>query len=195
MRTLFSLAITALFAVSLQAQTPVISNTSFNAVPREKQVMLTWTPESTGVTNYQLEKSRNGKDFEVFGTVQGADMDIDFFETDFTPYLGVSYYRLKLISVDSVITYSNIVPVSYAANGTPASTGSSQTGFNGNTNEKSILVVVRSADGNEYYSKIEIDSNGNPVTCKELDPNLAAGNYTIIGCSEQELYARQLTVK
>ena len=52
-----------------------------------------------------------------------------------------------------------------------------------------------SNSGDEYYSKIEISSAGDPVECSNADPNLTLGTYTIIGCSEQELYSKQLLVK
>ncbi len=199
MRLLLSFLVVGSFAMTLHAQveTSSVTLTSFNAVPREKQVLLSWNPEPVGVTNYQLEKSKNGSDFLVFGTVQGADMDMEFIETDFTPFSGLSYYRLKLISNDGSISYSNIVPVKYGLNGLPTSPTSSQTdGIGSSTqHDKSILVIVRNAGGDEFYSKVEVESNGDPVTCKDGDPTLALGTYTIVGCSDQDLYAKQIEVK
>ncbi|HET6990412.1 MAG TPA: hypothetical protein VFJ43_03770 [Bacteroidia bacterium] len=199
MRLLFSIAIASSFALTLHAQTPTssVALTSFNAVPREKQVLLSWNPDQVGVVDYELEKSKNGSEFIPFGNVQGAENETEFIETDFTPFAGLSYYRLKLTSSDGTVSYSNVVPVKYGDNGLPESPVSSTVIGNGSTlqKDKSVLVIVRSAQGEEYYSKVEVESTGDPITCKDGDPTLASGTYTIIGCSEQELYAKQIEVK
>jgi hypothetical protein len=198
MRSVFTTALVFLFVFSIQAQTSKssVALTSFNAAPREKQVLLTWNPEPIGVTNYQLERSTNGSNFVLFGSVQGVDMDMEFVETDFTPLPGLSYYRLKLISSDGTIGYSNVVPVKFGENGLPMSATSNQ--VNGNTTEtikdKSILVVVRSAAGDEFYSKVEVDGN-DPLIFRDGDPSLAQGTYTIVACSNQDLCTKQFEVK
>jgi hypothetical protein len=199
MRRIFSIAIASLLLVTLKAQTPTdnVSLTSFNAIPREKQVLLSWNPDQMGVSDYQLEKSRNGSEFISFGDVQGAENETEFIETDFTPFAGLSYYRLKLISKDGSVSYSNVVPVKYSETFKPESPASSPVIGNGASEqkEKSVLVIVRDKGGEEFYSKVQVESSGDPVYCKDGDPTLIAGTYTIIGCSEQELYAKQMEVK
>jgi len=167
--------------------------TSFNAVARDKQVLLSWNPEVAGVQTYELEKSKNGVDFVDFGNMQGADINLEYVETDFNPYEGLSYYRLKLVGENGSATYSNVVPVKYDENGNPVSPV--PTAATTISKDSSILVIVRSAAGDEYYSKVKVTSAGDPVECFNADPNLNHGTYTIVGCSEQELYAKQLVVQ
>ena len=195
MRFFFLIALSAALSFSLGAQqiSSSASLTSFNAVPREKQVLLSWNPDQTGVKEYQLEKSKNGADFVPFGKVQGAEAETEFLETDFSPFDGLSYYRLRLVSGDGAVSYSNVVPVKYE-NGNAVSPLGGATYFP-NEKNRSVLVVVRNASGDEYYSKVDVQSAGDPVECKDPEPLLAMGTYTIVACSEQELYSKQLEVK
>lgn len=197
MRLLFSLTLASFLALPAFAQTPApnAKMTSLNAVPREKQVLLSWTPENMDVKSYQIEKSKNGSDFVMFSTVEGSAAQTEFLETDFTPFTGLSYYRITATAVDGSVLYSNVVPVKYGENGSPVSPVPA-TAYNENSShDKSVLVIVRSSGGDEFYSKVEVQSSGNPVQCKDPDPTLAKGTYTIVGCSEQDLYSRQMIVQ
>jgi|SRR5665213_746239 len=188
----FIVASSLVFSLSAQ-QTATISLTSFNAVAREKQVVLSWNPEVAGIQTYELQKSKNGVDFVAFGNMQGGTIDLEYLETDFNPFDGLSYYRLKLITEDGNATFSNIVPVKYDTDGNPVSpVPVAQTEI---SKDSAILVIVRSAAGDEYYSKVKVTSAGDPVECFNADPNLSHGTYTIVGCSEQELYAKQLVIQ
>jgi hypothetical protein len=199
MKIFTTLLLTGFLAFSLHAQKPSgsVALTSFNAVPRGAQVLLTWNPEKHGVVTYQLEKSKNGNDYVAFSEVQGAMTITEFFETDFQPYQGLSYYRLRLNNADGTVSYSNVVPVKYNEKGEPVSPVAAEADASGTTAspEQSVLVIVRNAAGEEFYSKVEVESNGNPVECKDPDPELSKGTYTIVGCSEQDLYCKQILVK
>lgn len=194
MRIFFSLVLAAVLATPLFAQAeknPAL--TSFNAVPRGKQVLLSWNSDVQGVQTYALEKSKNGTEFVAFGNVQGADAMTEFLETDFTPYTGLSYYRLSLTMKDGTVSYSNVVPVKYNDQGDPVSPVAGAT--NVSKEDHGLLVIVRDNNGEEYYSKVEITENGDPVICSDPDPALNQGTYTIIGCSDQVYYAKQMVVK
>lgn len=194
MRFLLSLVLAVSLSVSAFAQQTVITNTSFNAIARGSQVMLTWNPGKTEVISYQLEKSKNGSDYIAFGQIEGTTQLLEFIETDFQPFEGLSYYRLKLTHSDGTVGYSNTVPVKYNANGEPVSPVAVEK-EKGATSDQSVLVVVRNSSGEEFYSKVDIANEGNPVECTDLDPLLSAGTYTIIGCSDQNYYSKQMLVK
>ncbi|MBI3510472.1 MAG: hypothetical protein HY064_07390 [Bacteroidetes bacterium] len=197
MRLLITLAFSGLFFCSAPAQdltSSDVSLKSFNAIARGKQVLLSWNTDVQGVKNYSLEKSRNGSDFVDFGNVQAADINTDYIETDFQPFDGLSYYRLKLVGADGSVSYSNAVPVKYNENGEPVSPVEG-TSYNHSSSDNSMLVVVMNPAGEQYYSKVEVTANGNPVECIDPDPLLASGTYTIIGCSDQEFYSKQILVK
>jgi hypothetical protein len=201
MKLLLSLILTGSLALTLSAQQPVavstsVTMTSFNAIARDRQVLLSWNPETADVKTYEVEKSKNGTDYIPFGKMQGATEITEFIETDFMPYEGLSYYRLKITNNDGTIVYSNVVPVKYDVSGNPTSpVTSSSNSSNEVIRDKSVLVVVRSAAGDEYYSIVSVTSAGDPVECFNPDPALTQGTYTIVGCSEQDLYSKQLVVK
>jgi hypothetical protein len=195
MRSLLSIAFCFTVAVSAFAQTPQVDLTSVNAVPRGGQVLISWNPEHDKVMNYHVERSKNGTDFVKFSDVQGSDQQLEFLETDFAPLEGLSYYRITATLESGEELHSNIVPVKFSTSGNATSpVPANATGLK-NSENKSVLVVVRSKDGDEYYSKVEVENAGDPVEVKDLDPALAQGTYMIVGCSEQQLYSRQLIVK
>lgn len=194
MRFILSLVLALSLSVSAFAQQAAISNTSFNAIARGPQVMLTWNPGTTEVVSYQLEKSKNGSDFIAFGQIEGTTKLLEFIETDFQPFEGLSYYRLKLTLSNGTVGYSNTVPVKYNSAGEPVSPVAVEKEKTSSADE-SVLVVVRNSSGEEFYSKVDIANEGNPVECTVLDPVLSAGTYTIIGCSDQNYYSKQMLVK
>jgi hypothetical protein len=195
MRLLATLALFTTLTFSASAQTANESHpiTSLNAVPRGAQVLLSWNPDQKDIVGYRVERSKNGSEFEMFSEVEGTNQQLEFLETDFTPLAGLSYYRLTAISATGELLYSNIVPVKFSANGTAASPV--QTKTTGKQAENSVLVIVRSAGGEEYYAKVEVENSNDPVQCKDADPVLAQGTYTIIGCSSQELYSKQIIIQ
>jgi hypothetical protein len=198
MRFLFTLAIVSTLSVSTIAQNADqhVTMTTLNAVPRESQVLISWNPEHTNIVSYHVERSKNGTDFVAFSEVQGANGLLEFLETDFTPLAGLSYYRITATSAEGTTLYSNIVPVKFSAEGNAASpVPANATGQNVNmSKERSVLIIVRNKDGNEFYSKVEVETAGDPVQCKDPEPFLEQGTYTIVGCSEQELYSKQIIV-
>jgi hypothetical protein len=195
MRLLATLALFSTLAFSVSAQTANESHsiTSLNAVPRGAQVLLSWNPDQKDIVGYRVERSKNGSEFEMFSEVEGTNQQLEFLETDFTPLAGLSYYRLTAISATGELLYSNVVPVKFSANGTAASPV--QTKTTAKQAENSVLVIVRSAGGEEYYAKVEVENSNDPVQCKDADPVLAQGTYTIIGCSMQELYSKQIIIQ
>lgn len=196
MRNLLFFALFGTLSVSAFGQSPQVDLTSLNAVPRGAQVLISWNPEHDHVLSYHVERSKNGTDFVPFSDVQGTDQQLEFLETDFTPLEGLSYYRITATLDNGQELHSNIVPVKFSVSGNATSpVPADATGVKNNFSEKAVLVVVRNKDGDEYYSKVEVESTGDPVEVKDLDPVLAQGTYMIVGCSEQQLYSKQLIVK
>lgn len=196
MRSLIFFALSSTLTISAFGQSAQVDLTSLNAVPRGAQVLISWNPEQEHVLNYHVERSKNGTDFVKFSDVQGTSQELEFLETDFTPLEGLSYYRITATLENGQELHSNIVPVKFSVTGNATSpVPANATGAKTDLSEKSILVVVRNKNGDEYYSKVEVENSGDPVEVKDLDPVLAQGTYMIVGCSEQQLYSRQLIVK
>lgn len=168
------------------------SVTNLVATPLDSHVLLSWTTTTIGIDVYELERSRNGVDFATISRIEPGSVNTEFMETDFTPLDGISYYRIKVIDAEGNITYSNATPVKYKA-GAPVSPtpGRAVAG----TNHGPVLIVVRNNAGEEYYSKVEVTSSGDPLLANDLEQRLASGTYTIVSSSVQEYYSKQVTVK
>ncbi|MCB0539053.1 MAG: T9SS type A sorting domain-containing protein, partial [Bacteroidetes bacterium] len=93
----------------------------FNAkAVNNKTVALTWAT-ATEINNdgFEVQRSKNGVDFEKIAWVQGAGSTTEtqhYQLTDKEPFNGVSYYRLKQIDFDGQFEYSNIEAVNLNRN-------------------------------------------------------------------------------
>ena len=103
---------------SVTALTPVELIT-FTANKESNAVALNWTTLSEeNNAGFEIEKSVNGKDFEVIGTVEGAGNSIeqiDYKFIDKNPSQGVNYYRLKQTDFDGTYEYSDVVAIEFDA--------------------------------------------------------------------------------
>ncbi|MFK7950257.1 MAG: T9SS type A sorting domain-containing protein [Saprospiraceae bacterium] len=88
---------------------------SFTATKETNTVALNWTTLSEkNNAGFDIEKSVNGKDFEVIGTVEGTGNSIEKIDYNFideNPTNGTNYYRLKQMDFDGVYEYSKILSV------------------------------------------------------------------------------------
>jgi hypothetical protein len=182
------------FAVDLQATTTEnqeTAGTNLVVTPLDSQVLLSWTTSRSGIEVYEIERSKNGIDYSTLSRVEPGSVNTEFMETDFSPMEGVSYYRVKVIDAKGNITYSNSAPVKYTA-GSPTSVVPTKT--NGAA-DGPILIVVRNASGEEYYSKVEVADDSDPMLVKDLEERLSAGTYTIVSSSVQAYYSKKVVVK
>ncbi|PKR80526.1 hypothetical protein CW751_09125 [Brumimicrobium salinarum] len=77
----------------------------------KNQVDLNWSTASEKNNDFfTLEKSTNGKDWELLKTLNGAGNSthtLKYRWTDQSPYSGISYYRLKQTDFDGKFSYSS----------------------------------------------------------------------------------------
>lgn len=94
-----------------------ISLLSFNAVPKGNTVLCNWVTASELNNDYfTIERSADGSFFEAIGIVDGAgnsNEELNYQFTDYQPFNGVSYYRLKQTDFDGTVTYTNMVAVQF----------------------------------------------------------------------------------
>jgi hypothetical protein len=100
-----------------QAPTPLpIELLEFGGVIEDDINRLYWTTASEINNDYfNLERSRNGFDFEVLATIQGAGNStsiLNYERYDFNPFPGISYYRLKQTDFDGQFMYSQTIALS-----------------------------------------------------------------------------------
>lgn len=179
---------------------------SFNAIYSNGKVDVTWqTATETNNDHFTIERSRNGTDFEGLMQVDGAGNSnsiIDYSETDFYPFEGISYYRLKQTDFNGNSYYSNVVPVNYIFGNdgftiypNPMAAGSALYVNMGFAKDKEVLVVVRDIQGKEYFSKVIINSENDQLVALDPSNNISAGTYLIVATSENKIFSRLLVVK
>lgn len=78
---------------------------SFDAQLLQQKVVFNWQiADEKNVNRYEIERGRNGKDFELLKVQMKGKNTAE----DYTPQYGQNYYRLKIIENNGHITYSAI---------------------------------------------------------------------------------------
>jgi len=91
-----------------------VSLSYFNARAIDnKMVNLEWeTSAEYNHSHFEVERSRDGNDYEFLQRVEGVGVDSGslntYFEKDLKPYEGDSYYRLKSVDMSGEFTYSEV---------------------------------------------------------------------------------------
>ena len=146
-------------------------------------VDLNWrTVSETDNDYFTIERSINGVLFEKVTEVNGAgnsSLIIDYKSVDDTPYLGVSYYRLKQTDFNGNISYSNSKKVSlevetFSIYPNPSKLGKQIT-IESSSSVSDYSIEIYSMIG-KLISSTHYSSNLNQLP---LD-NLASGNYLIV---------------
>lgn len=104
---------------------------SFKAVKKEIHSLLTFaTASERNNARFEIERSADGRVFQVIGVVKGAgdaQTQNNYTFTDEHPMRGINYYRLRQVDVDGASTLSQVVSVTFGKTGnvvlypTPAS--------------------------------------------------------------------------
>ncbi len=179
---------------------------SFDAHVNEAEVDLKWVT-STEVNNdfFTIERTTNTKDWEEVVIINGAgnsSQQIEYFETDYSPISGTSYYRLKQTDFDGNYTYSSIVPVSIENdknNGlnifpNPVEVGG-LVSLDFEDYEEEILVVLRDVTGKEFYSKLFLNIEKGKLIGIPIEDIIPSGIYLITATSENQIYSKKISVR
>ncbi len=90
----------------------------FNAAAIASNVNVKWTTTSEINNDYfNVEKSLDGKNWLVIGTVKGAgntEALTNYNFVDANPVMGMQYYRLQQTDINGQFTYSSIAPVNFS---------------------------------------------------------------------------------
>jgi hypothetical protein len=89
---------------------------SFEREIKEKTVLLTWTSTNEdNFSHYELERSKDGVVFSPIALVFGKDQTHnEYAYSDGSPFLGMNYYRLKMIDNDGQFKYSKILTARFS---------------------------------------------------------------------------------
>ena len=90
---------------------------SFDAIISDKKVELTWSSNTENNNNYfTIEKSKDAINFEDVTSIKGFGNHsslVNYFDVDYIPYEGISYYRLKQTDSKGHTLSSRLVSVNY----------------------------------------------------------------------------------
>ncbi|MGE0562403.1 MAG: T9SS type A sorting domain-containing protein [Flavobacteriales bacterium] len=181
---------------------------SFEANFNVDRVNLKWVT-STEINNdfFTIEKSKDLKNWEVVSIVSGAgnsSVIMEYFEVDYSPEQGVSYYRLKQTDYDGAFSYSNIVPVKAEIKSdggefnlfpNPVKRGEELKIQFSEFVDTEILVVIRDVKGEEFYSKAILHYESGLLIAVPMDKEIPTGIYIVTASSEDQIYSQKLIVK
>ncbi len=175
---------------------------NFDAIFDNTKVELTWSSDTENNNNvFVVEKSKDAMNFEALTSIKGFGNHsniMSYFDVDYTPYEGISFYRLtqinekgkvlssRLVSINNKISTNNLSMNQSAIYDNPASLMGSE--------NKEVLVVLRNEKGEESYSKVVIDEAYH-VLSSDATTKLDNGTYTVVASSDNRLYSQKLVVR
>ncbi|MFI5140853.1 MAG: T9SS type A sorting domain-containing protein [Bacteroidia bacterium] len=181
---------------------------SFTAVANADKVDVKWeTITETNNAYFTIEKSKDGINFTKLIDIPGAGNSTsykNYAETDYQPYEGTSYYRLKQTDNNGKFKYFNMVPVTFVKDGQQSivvfpnpmkeNTSNLNVKVNGYQSQE-VVVVLRNAEGKEFLSKILLSEDDNHVFIIDDAKSLPAGSYIITASSNNKIYNYKLIIK
>lgn len=175
---------------------------SFDAVFDNTKVELTWSSDTENNNNFfVIEKSKDAMNFEALLTIKGFGNHsniMSYFDVDYTPFEGISYYRLTQIDQQGTILSSRLVSINNKISTSDLAMNQSAIFDNPaalmGTENREVLVVLRNERGEESYSKVVIDEELH-VLSSDSNTKLDNGTYTVVASSDNRLHSQKLVVK
>jgi hypothetical protein len=94
-------------------QTLPIDWQSFTGTTDNKFNYLNWvTASELNSSHFEVQRSKDGILFENIGSVTAAGMSNSprsYNHTDRNPYVGINYYRIRMVEIDGMDAYSNVI--------------------------------------------------------------------------------------
>jgi hypothetical protein len=175
----------------------------FGAISDGKKVIVNWTtPNEQNFDYFTVERSKDGVNFVTAVMIKGAgkvSAVVDYTDIDYSPFSGISYYRLKQTDYFGDFSYSEIVAVNFqiSKNGSVIPNNNKlpdETELKELEN-KMVLVVLKDKQGKEFISKVEIAADTEHLLVKNSRNSLSPGIYTVIASSYNPLQNQKLTVR
>lgn len=176
---------------------------SFDAIISDKKVELTWSSNTENNNNYfTIEKSKDAINFEEVTSIKGFgnySSLVNYFDVDYIPYEGISYYRLKQTDSKGHTLSSRLVSVNYRLGNEGLATNQNSVDENttnllGSEN-KEVLVVLRNEEGQDSFSKVIVNEQNTITISPDNEHKLDSGTYLVVACSDNKLYSQKVTIK
>ncbi|MCD6066271.1 MAG: hypothetical protein K0S33_1097 [Bacteroidetes bacterium] len=209
-KTLLTLFTAVSMVAMADKNASLIDLVSFEALQNNGKIDIKWVTKAEYVNSYfVVERSKDGKTYEEVLKVPGngkGNFYMEYFDADYTPSEGLSYYRLKQITTGSEeIIHSNIVvnyfkPVAVTSPEIAIAQSPDHDeqdfslllkGFEG----KEVLVVLRDKAGNEYFSKVFLSSTQHYLAALDPEQTLVPGEYLITASTNNKIYSKKVKVR
>ncbi|MCB9361676.1 MAG: hypothetical protein H6587_09250 [Flavobacteriales bacterium] len=180
---------------------------SFEANANSDKIDLRWIT-SVEVNNdfFTIERSLDGKVWESVSYIDGAgnsNQIMEYFDSDFNPKKGISYYRLKQTDFNGNYSFSNIIPVKFIDNSENSGISLFPNIVNRGENvkvrfedvfEEKILMVLRDIKGQEFYSKVIVNVEDGILVAFPINSSIPPGIYLVTASSENQVYSQNISV-
>lgn len=181
-----------------------INLVSFTAVKDIDKVRLNWTTANEKNNAYfTIQKTKEGITFEDVTKVAGKNNSnalLNYKEFDYTPYNGISYYRLGQTDIDGQTKYSALVAVDLSSetdliikvyqDESEKTTGISFSGFSGDA-----YVEITSMGGQKIYSALLTNLINDTFYPIEFNNKPAAGIYVVTARTNTKSISQKIILK
>ena len=188
---------------SLKAPTNAPNTIDFGAISDGKKVIASWSSGFERSFDYfTIERSKDGLNFVSAVMIKGAGKIstlIDYTDIDYSPFSGISYYRLKQTDYSGESFYSETVIVNFQfnkdgsiepyANKIPDQTELKE------IENKDLLVVMKDAKGKEFISKIHVTADSEHLYATDPKHILNQGTYLVVASSCNRLCSQKLIIR
>jgi len=175
------------------AVTLAVSGLDFTAQKQGNEALLTWSTTSEVNNNrFDVERSSDGTNWQVIGTVKGKGNSSTLTKYSFTdalPVNGINYYRLKQVNNDGGQNHSPVRALQF--NGiwlvklypNPAQSFVVLE-FNNDRDEKAAIAIQNALGSTIFTTTQQLSKGLNRITLNQIQP-LAQGTYIItLGTNE-----------
>lgn len=206
-KQILSVVLLVFFIFNLKATTTLVS---FEAFTHNSKVDLKWIIKTEDANSFFIvERSKDNVLFEEVVRVESVAKGqsyMEYFDSDYSPLEGVSYYRLKQIDSKKEELLNNVVSISYykpiqpihpeiaiTENPHTATTDFSVLlkGFEG----KEVLVVLHNKKGDEFFSKVYLSGTDHHLVAVDPKKRLPKGEYVITASVNNHVYSKSIVVK
>lgn len=164
---------------------------SFTGTQKDNAVSLKWEAANETVGKFEVEKSINGRTFNILTTI---DKSANNFYTTTDQITGVTYYRLRMIDKNNLVGYSKVITFrgknsyGFKLYGNPV-IGSSLTFSINSKKAESVKASVFDLQGRLIFSKtVSIVSGENII---DLPIQAAKGIYHLVVKTELETFSKK----
>ena len=176
------------FMIVYNSKAPLYaSEIKVKATVKAKAAVIDWTVSAEkDVDHYTVESSKNGKDFSAINITQAKNNgNSNYSYTDNQAANGDNYYRIKAISKDGSVQYSNIAKVTIGDRREGISiypnpvVGKTMNVQLSNIAAGNYEVVLYNANGQQVMEQSLQHAGGSITTTLNLPANLASGIYQL----------------